>query len=152
MKHTLKSTLIYIAAMIAALILCLDDIEGWPMDFYCDEMDDGPCECVTQEILTVESWSKGDDWSVLRVWINRDVIEDPTDSMMELFSDCAIRLLYFEKRAGVKYPAIIFTNNGWLPSPRVLTLEMAEKLWRNEPDMEELAYMHGYIWDAGERD
>jgi hypothetical protein len=30
MKHTLKSTLVYIAVMVAALILCLDDIEGWP--------------------------------------------------------------------------------------------------------------------------
>jgi hypothetical protein len=32
-KHTLKSTLMYVAIMVAALILCLDDIEGWPADW-----------------------------------------------------------------------------------------------------------------------
>jgi hypothetical protein len=39
-KHTLKSTLMYVAIMVAALILCLDDIEGWPADWNenCSDM------------------------------------------------------------------------------------------------------------------
>jgi hypothetical protein len=139
MKHTLKSTLVYAAVTMAALLLCLDDF-AWPAE---------RTNCY--QYLTQEDIFEDSETIFLYMAVDQFVIDTPTDSVLVAFGSCLYKLICDIETSHNKTVFVELINGDWTSS-HVKIVDRLKARAMSDPDfvadefefdMEEDAFMRG---------